>query len=155
MRRAGAVTAASFAKWPPFAIRGKCSGSRAAGIRYEKRVQAHLLALSPLYLDSPWLRYCDETGWHWCQPDGIHLDFNAGVLTIVEVKYQHTPDAWRQMEELYAPVLRVLFPPSLWQFRFLEVVKWYDPAVRCPNPVRMAATPFKHQHLRSVHIWKP
>ena len=155
MRHAGGVTQAYYSGWPPFALRRRCTGRRAAGVRYEKAVQTHLRAQSHLYLDSPWLRFLDETGWHWCQPDGMHLDFAAGILTIVEVKYQHTPQAWEQMEELYSPVLRHLFPAFLWQIRYLEVVKWYDPAVVCRDAVRLVAAPFAQHYLRGVHIWKP
>lgn len=153
-RIANGVEQAYFARWPGFASRKRATGRRAQGIRYEKLVQAHLTEAEPCYLDSPWLRFLDADGWHWCQPDGIHFDFSRGIITIVEVKYQHTPDAWVQLLELYGPVLQCIFPASLWTFRYLEWVRWHDPAVRVAANPRLIAHPFGQNYERGVHIWK-
>lgn len=152
---AGRVEAAYFCEEPPFAQRRKSTGARAKGVRYEKKVQAYLQSLDPLYLPSPWLRFLDESGWRWCQPDGIRIDAATGELLVVEVKYQHTQQAWEQMEKLYAPVLRFLFPGNGWRLRFLEVVKWYDCDTPCTPTPRLIEHPFQQQYERGLHIWRP
>jgi hypothetical protein len=93
-------------------------------------------------------------GPRWCQTDGLLFDVDRGLITLVECKYQHTSDAWWQLKMLYLPVLRTIFPG--WEFATVEVVKWYDPATKIPEPVFLlpdvgAAQPGKF----NVHIWNP
>lgn len=104
------------------------------------------------YRASPWMRFTDQTGQHWCQPDGL-LEV-GGRLTIIEFKYQHTVDAWQQLRLLYEPVVAVLHPGAA--ISVLEIVKWYDCAVAFPEPVRLVADVSSHQGRDfGVHIWKP
>jgi hypothetical protein len=111
------------------------------------------------YVPSPWLQFLNESGMHYCQPDGLLIDVAAGIILIIEVKYQHTTDAWWQMRRLYEPVLSRIFPESLWTFKTLEIVKWYDPLVNWPEDIRMIAD--VHDALgispsqTGIHIWKP
>jgi len=153
-----------WAKWakgaPPFAAkRQRRSGRRAQGVRYEKKVHEYLAAVYPdEYVASPWI-YFQESGAdrpRWCQPDGLLFDLQKGIITIVEVKYQHTSDAWWQLTQLYRPVLEKIFPLTLWQMQCVEVVKWYDPATVFPERVALLEEPT--ERLKSgfgVHIWKP
>jgi len=131
-------------------------GRRAQGIRYEKGLHAHFLELfGDSYIVSPWFQYRegDESRVRWCQPDGLLIDFPRGQITIVEAKYQHTVDAWWQLQRYLAVVGRV-FGPSF-TYAVCEVVKWYDCAVRFPEPVRLLD---RLEHSRcggfQVHIWK-
>lgn len=104
------------------------------------------------YLASPWLRFTDEAGQHWCQPDGL-LHTPTGVI-IIEVKYQHTVDAYNQLRLLYEPVVSVLIPES--RLSVLEVVKWYDCDLVFPEPARLIRNIDEHSgHEFGVHIWKP
>ena len=152
-RPAGKVLAAEFAH-PPFLRRRRYTGRRAEGVRYERKVQAYLLeSYQERYIDSPWLRFYAEGKWRWCQPDGILLDVRAGTITIIEVKYQHTSDAWWQTKQLYFPVLRALFPESIWDFHFCEVVKWYDPSTVFPERVVLAQEVTLRHTAFKVHIW--
>lgn len=111
------------------------------------------------YVPSPWLNFLGSRGVHWCQPDGLLFDIQRGVIAIVEIKYQHTTDAWWQLRRLYEPVLSALFPPSLWRFTVVEIVKWYDPQVPWPEPIRMLPQVSEGFALSprqtGVHIWKP
>lgn len=158
---AGLVQWAQFAqRTPHFGQPKRLTGRRLQGVKYERLVQSMLDKLwGYTYLPLPWLRFEGSSGVHWCQPDGILFNLELGVLTIVEVKYQHTTDAWWQMRKLYEPVLRKLFPEELWEIKVLEVVKWFDPDVRWPEPIRMLSNPGLAQHLEpgvtGVHIWKP
>lgn len=104
------------------------------------------------YLPSPWIRFTDATGAHWCQPDGILL-FNTR-LVLVEFKYQHTVDAWQQLRLLYEPVVEALHPGK--EISVLEIVKWFDPLVAFPEPVRLVPDVKEHKGREfGVHIWKP
>lgn len=123
-------------------------------MQYERKVHKHFLADCDFYLDSQWIRYCDDDGWHYCQPDALHFDISRGVLTVVEVKYQHTIEAWRQLVELYRPVLEVIFPTTLWRYQLLEVVRWYDADIRWPIQPKLIALPFEGEYSYGVHIWK-
>lgn len=154
-RPAGRVLAASFAL-PPALRKRRYTGRRLQGVRYEKLVQEYLHGLyGDCYIPNPWLKFFTGGAWRWCQPDGILFDFKRGILTIVEVKYQHTSDAWWQVRQLYQPVLEHLFPTRLWQYQFCEIVKWYDPATLFPEPTVLAAEPGMRHSAFKVHIWHP
>lgn len=146
---------AKFSAAPPLKRR-KYTGRRAEGVRYERRVHGYLEELyGDAYLASPWIRFFDDGQWRWCQPDGLLWDFHRGVITVVEVKYQHVELAWWQTRKLYSPVLRSMFPEALWKIEVCEVVKWYDPAVSFPEKVILAYdVDIPHSGFK-VHIWKP
>jgi len=145
---------------PPFATSRRVTGRRLQGVRYERKVQDHLLTSFPdKYVPSPWLYFSDENGVHWRQPDGLLIDTRGGKIIIVEVKYQHTTDAWWQMRRLYLPILEAIFPTALWDYKMLEVVKWFDGTVGWPEPVRLLAHPLDALTIpgnaTGVHIWTP
>lgn len=148
------MTAAAYSLTPPpFLRKTKPRGRKRQGVKYEAAGQA-LLAdrFGGAYLPSPWIRFTDSGGQHWCQPDGL-LDTPHGLI-IVEFKYQHTLDAWQQLRLLYEPVVAALHPGR--PIAVLEIVKWYDCAVAFPEPVRLVADISKHQGRDfGVHIWKP
>jgi len=111
---------------------------------------------APAYLASPWFQYLagDAPRMQWCQPDGLFVDFDAGKIVIVEVKYQHTLDAWYQLYR-YLTVVRHVFG-EIWDYSLCEIVKWYDCALAYPEPVQLlpdlaAAKP----NAFHVHILKP
>lgn len=131
-------------------------GRRLLGIRYEKKCQAWLKEqFGDDYMPSQWLRYRSTDGRiRWCQVDGVLRIREQHALTVVEIKYNHTDLAWWQLFRLYIPVLERVFEGHGYEFRGVEVCKWFDPAVRCPQPARIrdtltdtAAGDF------SVHIW--
>lgn len=154
-RPALAPVAAQFSV-PPQLRRRHYTGRRAEGVRYEKKVQDYLqYSYADLYLASPWIKFFEAGSWRWCQPDGLLWDFRRGVITIVEIKYQHVALAWWQTKQLYAPVLRLMFPERLWKIEFCEIVKWYDPAVVFPEKVILACDVDMPHTGFKVHIYKP
>lgn len=103
----------------------------------------------------PWLYFYDNGKPRWCQPDALLIDVETGKIVVIEVKYQHTPDAWWQLYHLYLPVLRVIFPQSMWSLSVCEVVKWYDPATWFPCHVAMTPDPaMVRLNEFGVHIWR-
>lgn len=111
-----------------------------------------------LYVRGPWLQFqsADAESPRFCQPDHLVFDPVDRAIYIIESKLKHTPEAWWQLRHLYTPVLAGLFPPQLWKFRVVEIVRWYDPAITFPERVTLIP------HVLAVgagefgvHIWKP
>ena len=142
---------------PSFAgRRTRLTGSRAAGVRYEKKIHEEFLQRYPHnYLPSPWFEFQDAHGRRWCQPDGMLIDIRQGLCVIVEVKHHHTGEAWWKLQRLYLPVARQILGPD-WEYRCLEVVRFYAPEVVFPHSKLT-----EHVHLTpplpltGVHICKP
>lgn len=110
-------------------------------------------------MPSQWVRFrsaAEPDKIRWCQTDGVLLDRQSLSLTILEIKYSHTATAWWQLFRLYLPVLERLFDGYGYEFRCLEVCKWFDPAVKCPQRPRLCEdiTTVKPGEF-AVHIWSP
>lgn len=142
---------------PQFAIRnGTRRGAKADGIRYERKVQEQLCSRSPFYLPGPWIIYVVEGRPFWCQPDGLHIDIEAGVISILEIKLRHTPAAAIQLRRLYEPVVRRLFPYPSWGVRLVEVCRWFDPDTKFPEPFTLCPDPLAHKpQTIGIHVCKP
>ncbi len=148
-----------FCDAPSFATgeaRSAGRGKRAEGIRYERKVQSHLLDLyGEFYVPGPWLQFYDPDQ-RICQPDGLLFDFENGVITLVEIKLRHCTDAYWQLRKLYQPVLRCMFPASIWDIRCIEVVRWYDPCVVWPERHIMRENVCDSvRGVIGVHIYNP
>lgn len=141
---------------PQFARAPSTKGRRGLGNRYEQLVHQEFVTRYPGYLPSMWLRFLDrDRYWKWCQPDGLLVNPWQGILTIVEVKYSHTNDAFVQLFKVYLPVVQAIFGGA-YAIVCCEVCKWYDPAVLTDEPPQLC----KHPDLApagrfNCHIWKP
>lgn len=144
---------------PGFIRYKKPTGVRAAGIRYEGKVQKHLMHVFPhKYVPGPWFTFKSDQveKRKWCQPDGLIIDIRLGLITIVEIKLRHTCDAWWQTRRLYEPVVQAFFGTTNWLYNVLEVVRWYDPDTRFPERYRLVPEPDGLQADKfGIHIWKP
>lgn len=159
-RPVGELQFVEVARHPPaFTSRPRRRSARSRqGIRYEERAHEHFAEVyGERYVPGMWLKFmCAGEPVRWCQPDGLIVRPEAGRITILEMKYTHTSDAWWQLKFLYLPTLRWLFPEKLWSFSVCEVVKWYDPAIAFPERVKMAVDPEVVMPGEfGVHIWKP
>jgi hypothetical protein len=163
-RPAEGIVSACFSNYaPPFIRPVVRRGRRAEGMRYERKAQAYLdEAAKGKYIPSPWLRFANKPTRgvaktvQWCQPDGIIIDLFAGLITIVEIKLQHTSNAWFQTRQLYEPVLQAIFPRWLWSYSVIEVVCWMDPDVAFPE--RFSFIPDILEARAGgfhVHLWNP
>lgn len=132
-------------------------GRRAAGQSYERKVHRELSErYGDFYVPSVWWKFSAAGNLRWCQTDGLLFRFLDRSITIIEIKLQHTPDAWWQVKHLYYPVLRKAFPETIWSFSFCEVVKWYDPAVAFPEHHHLAIDPLIVPAGKfGVHILRP
>lgn len=143
---------------PPFIRQGGKTKAQRQGIKYEKLVhEAFQESYKEQYLSSQWLAFKSgsRTKVRWCQPDSLIIDPRRGKITLVEVKYNHTAQAWWQLYALYLPVIAKIFGTD-WEYACCEVVKWYDPAVVCPQrPTLLKEINEAKRDNWSVHIFNP
>lgn len=145
---------------PSFIRRGRSRGRYAAGIRYQRQAQEYLslLALGRPELElrqNQWVEFLDRSGKRWCELDSLIVYHSARQARIIEIKYQHTVDAWWQLRHLYAPVIEKILPG--YQLCLLEVCHWHDPAVAFPERYglirNLEEAPFDNSV--HVHIYNP
>lgn len=145
---------------PPSFIRPtRYRGARARGVKYESKVREHLARkYTGRCYPSQWIRFRADgkERIRWCQPDNIIVDEGEHVLTIVEVKYQHTDAAWWQLFHLYRPVVSRLFHGLGYDVRCVEIVHWFDPSVRCTEkPYPCPSLEDVRPGAFNVHILNP
>lgn len=118
----------------PFRDQRGNTPAKHAGLVYERKVQKFLSGVfGAEYFVSPMLHFADDTGARTCIPDGLCI--RGDDVVIVEIKYQHMPEAWWQLCRLYEPVVRAWRPTS--KVATLEVCRTYDPATPFPTSVRL------------------
>lgn len=146
---------------PSFVSKSRARGARARGIRYEKSVQELFRERYTHYIAAPWFKYTlrtNSTRINYAQPDGLLVDPSTGVVTIVEIKYAHVPDAYFQLVDKYLPLVQKFFEARDvdWQYALCEVVRWYDVATEFPCAVTLwkdVAT--VRPGIFAVHVCKP
>lgn len=123
------------------------------GLRYESQVQDQLVKMFSEYTPEPELHFIDQGVYRNVRPDGILVGENH--LVIFEIKYQHVPEAWWQLEKLYKVVLDGLYhrPISL-----VEICRSYDPATPFPCEVGMISDletwVSEYRPIFGVHVWR-
>lgn len=162
---AGEVAWAGYAKETPSFTNQKISLTKVQkdGIRYEKRTQAHLEKLCQasgefVCVCNPWIVFGrkgdNPTVANFCQPDCLLINNDKRRIIIVETKLSHTPDSWRQLRQLYEPVVRTIYPKG--SFAFLEICKWFDPHVGYPETYYYAENVLEAEEGKiGIHIYKP
>ena len=144
---------------PSFVRPSRAKGARAVGLRYEKKVLEKYSSKFPHFIASPWFRYTlrnlpERT--NYAQPDGLFIDIATGLVTIIEIKYAHTADAYFQLVDKYIPIVSHFFKGGDWRFAVCEVVHWYDGATAFPTRVRLLDDPFAARPgFFGVHIVRP
>ena len=112
-----------------------------AGLRYEAKVQRHLLKGYDGYMPGPWFKYTTSDApkrVNYAQPDGLLVNVEAGKIIICEMKYSHCAEAYFQLVDKYLPIVRKFFNNSeLWEYATVEVVYWYDCAVAFPTKPKL------------------
>ena len=84
--------------WP----KSRSRGAKRQGLLYQTAVCQTLRLKEGL-----WWEFEDDQGPGWCSPDGLAMA--GGRLVVVEVKLTQTLEAFRQLRDLYAPVLTLAF----------------------------------------------
>lgn len=166
---AGEVLFAQFAAKEPLFTQTKIqlTETQKQGLRYEKRVQEHLreLCLKTVpaldgwkCLCNQWLlyrsRHMDATALAVCQPDCLLINHDRKKVIIAECKLSHTGDSWKQLRQLYEPVVRKIFPSS--EISLIEICKWFDPHSPFPESFYYEENILMAQAGRiAIHIYKP
>lgn len=125
-RSARGCTEAWFAQPPAFTRKQRLRGSQRAGLTFEKKVGEMLSEkFGDRVIADCWIGYDDMVfGERICSPDYLVIDVVRGLITIVECKLTHTKDAWRQINDVYFPVVARLFPG--FDIRGIEVCKNFE-----------------------------
>ena len=97
---------------PPFIPEPDCKGVQLTGLRYEKKVADYLKNRygEKRVWHGPWFEFEDRHGKGWCSPDVLVFPTGLGPVVVGEVKLTVTRDAQRQLQKLYIPVVRHLWP---------------------------------------------
>lgn len=108
------VTWAELTKPPSFATNpAKIKGVKGKGLRYEKQI-CQKLSLEAgkdwTTKAGAWFRFEADGKERYAQPDWFALNDNLGLCCIVEVKLSRVERAWRQLNQLYKPVLAACYP---------------------------------------------
>lgn len=132
------VGAVKFARFDPeFAVPAIASTeARRQGIRYERRVVEALLRSFAEFRAAPAIRFIDKLGARVAVPDGLLV--TSRRVYVIEIKLQHTTDAWWQLRRLYAPIVARLFPTR--ELTLVEICSRYDPNVVFPEPFSVSDT---------------
>lgn len=123
-----AVKPAGRMPWP---APRRLKGAMAAGLAYERALAEQF----PEGLHGQWLEYLDANGLGFAQPD---LQWDHGAVTyVLESKLTWVPSARSQLEDLYLPLLRFLYPRR--DFRGIIVAKFLTPE----TPEALVCSDFK------------
>lgn len=111
------------------------------GLRYEAKVQKYFSdTFGYEYLPGPWFEYSVQDRprvINYAQPDGLLIQPKRGVVTVVEIKYNHCPESYFQLVDKYLPLVRQFFGSDIWEFPLVTVVKWYDRDTSYPASIRL------------------
>lgn len=115
------------------------TAAQRAGLRYEAKVQQQLfIRLGYNYEISPFIHFTDDSGARTCIPDGIYRSSGTRArdryFIIFEIKSQHMPEAWWQLERLYRPLLE---HHSQFKVFCCEICRSYDPAMPFPAKTKL------------------
>lgn len=117
---------------PGVAVTGGTESQR-LGLKYEMRIHRGLRGLFPFYVANPYIHFLDDSVSRTCQPDAV-LFLDPDIF-IFEIKYQHCPEAWWQLERLYKPLIQLRFFQR--PVYCVEICRSYDPSTPFPCPVEL------------------
>jgi len=120
----------------------KPTGAKGKGLRYEAQVCEKLDKLPEwVGIQGPWFKFTDHRGSHrYAQPDWMGLNWERGIVLLVEIKLSRVPKAWYQLNELYSPLVRHVL--GSWDIACLEIANKVT-HFNLPKEVKMAHT-FEH-----------
>lgn len=137
-KRQAGIVSCSIPQWgalPPISRGGTVA--QVQGLRYERHATRMLEEAFEFIVPQLGFRYYEpNSAGFWCWTDACIFSSDMKVVTVCEIKWHHTADAWVQLRELYVPVVTAAFPGR--RVQALEVCKFYDPAVRLPGRIKLA-----------------
>lgn len=118
-RQVAGIRRAEFSLSGPPLRRQRATGSKAAGLAYEKKLGK---LLPPEAKHGLWIKFEDAFGPGWCQPDYIFAWHRR--LVVLEAKLSYTEDAWSQLENLYLPLVSFIAEKPAYG---VQACKWLTP----------------------------
>lgn len=120
-RPCGRITRAAFTCQPSFVREGyHPRGAKGKGLRYQSQIVKMLNETFLEGIEGPWFlfnnTYNEE---RFTQPDWLTFDFRTGIIYLVEIKLSRVEQAWWQLNKLYQPVLKAIFPQ--WDIAMVEI----------------------------------
>jgi hypothetical protein len=129
-RTSSGLTAAFRSSDVRFPQQPRLSYAKKLGIKYQRQVEIMLRASLKSIEFQPHFRFSRKNRpMESCFPDAI-IDEGTRV-TIVEIKYRHTYDAYAQLTNLYLPIIKHVYDGA--EIRRLEICKNYDTSVQLPE----------------------
>ena len=119
------VRSAKLVTTPQFAqTYKKVTGSKGRGLRYEAQVTDMLERTLDqdkwVCIPGPWFWFIDQLNRErYAQPDWLGICPSEGKIAIVEVKLTRVYKAWWQLNALYYPLVKYVFPE--WDVALVEV----------------------------------
>lgn len=127
------------------------------GLRYEEEVLGVLDRWSKdrgfSLVPKPWFRF----GGRWLSPDALVFHPPTNSFLLVEIKFRHNPEAYRQLRQVYLPALSAALPS--WRAVPLIICRWHSVHDPMPERYRLEGSPEdllkepgRARGLISVHI---
>jgi len=107
------------------------SAAQKAGLRYERTVIEYLYSNEPGFISHLPFKFYSSTEAGKAIPDGLIFNFSTKTITIVEIKFRHSLEPWKQLTEFYKPIVKKAYEG--FTVNLLEVCKAYDPGVKLPG----------------------
>jgi len=124
-------------------------GAKGQGVRFEAQVIKKLESHYPEFFSSPVFRFTTlYAAKAVCVPDGIL--FCKDELIIIEIKRNHTIDAWYQLNYLYSPVVQKALPGR--KVRLLEICSVYHPEEVFPDRFSFVRSLEEFKNERGVEL---
>lgn len=97
---------------PPFPTNLRARGAAARGLAYQRHVvrtiQEQLDDRGTIH-EGPWIRYHEQNGTYWCQPDIVVETANRSVIIEVKLSLRRLGTALKQLNGLYRPCVEFIF----------------------------------------------
>lgn len=151
------VRSAKLVTTPQFAqTYQRVKGAKGKGLRYEAQVADKLeqnLDDDWVGVSGPWFWFIDQLNRErYAQPDWLGICPRQGKICIVEVKLTRTYKAWWQLNQLYYPLVKYVFPK--WDVALIEVATKVR-HFHLPTPVKVVsnleAAPVDATSFMQVH----
>lgn len=150
-REVGVVESAIAAFGTETRIPAPTSPAAKRGLRYERAVLKHLdaSALPGYWISGLPFVYTSKGRSARAIPDALWFSADYSTCLIIEVKYRHLADAFKQLA-FYRKIIAKAWPGI--ELSTLEVCRWYDPHIKLPKPVEFVKSFSEAASLRScVH----
>lgn len=142
----------------PASVKKAMRANQIAGLVYERKLGEYLEDRygEDRVLHGPWLRYKDDRGIGYAQPDFVILpEDDGGVLIIVEAKLSYTKtSAERKLKYIYEPLVKEVWPWAS-EYKLVQACKNLREWTPRELVFRDIGEAFTHPERYKVLHWRP